>query len=189
MAVFRNYYNRKSHWTITLSCLYLLCSTISCIIGSTTERKRHHHMKLGGYISQLEKSRSILGCPNCLYENQYTKERSESDQLRLEAIKKQILQKLGLRHKPNVTQSLPRDIVWQTLERADEDSDFLLNRYEDFSTTSDRSSAEETVDVDDFYGRTSEIISFAEEDLGCSSSSTKRTATNLYLLHTNPQCN
>lgn len=173
MAVFKNYYNRKTHWTIAVSCLYLLCSIISCNIVSG-ERVRHHHTKKTENHPQLEKIRimedssinPVLNCPNCQFKNEIDRERLETDKLRLEAIKKQILQKLGLRQKPNVTNSLPKEIIWQTLYRAeDENSDFLSNfdREENFSTTSDRSSTLETVDVDDFYGRTSEIIVFAEE--------------------------
>lgn len=173
MAVFKNYYNRKSHWTAALSCLYLLCSTISCTLVNG-ERVRHHHIKINEESrSQLEKSQiedssknPVLSCPNCLYKNDRDRERSETDKLRLEAIKKQILSKLGLRQKPNVTHSLPKEVIWETLYRAeDENSDFLRNfdSEENFSTTSAKSSTMETVDVDDFYGRTSEIISFAEE--------------------------
>ncbi|CAG9861788.1 unnamed protein product [Phyllotreta striolata] len=170
MAVYKNYYNRKAHWTLmAISCLYLLCSIVSA------ERVRHPHMKRAepGW-SQLEKSsssnsnkNSILSCPNCLYENELDREKKETDKLRLEAIKRQILQKLGLRQKPNVTHSLPKEIILETLVRTeDEDSeDFLRNfdRDEIYSTTSARNNIMETVDVDDFYGRTSEIISFAEE--------------------------
>ncbi|KAG5880852.1 hypothetical protein JTB14_034261 [Gonioctena quinquepunctata] len=172
MAVFKNYYNRKFYWAVLVSCLYLLCSTISCTIVSA-ERLRHHHIKIGEEsnsqieISRLEDSskKPLLSCPNCLYENEFDREKSETDKLRLEAIKKQILQKLGLRHKPNVTHSLPREVILETLYRTeDEDSDFSnYGRPEMSSTTSDRSNIMETVDVDDFYGRTSEIITFAEE--------------------------
>lgn len=173
MAVFKNYYNRKSRWTVALSCLYLLCSTISCTLVNG-ERVRHHHIKINEESrSQMEKAQTedssknpVLSCPNCLYKNDRDREKSETDKLRLEAIKKQILSKLGLRQKPNVTHSLPKEVVWETLYRAeDENSDFLRNfdSEENFSTTSAKSSTMETVDVDDFYGRTSEIISFAEE--------------------------
>lgn len=164
MAVFKNYYNRKNRWTVAVSCLYLLCSTISCTMVSA-ERVRHHHVKIDE-PSQIERNHHedssknpSLSCPNCLYED----EKSETDKLRLEAIKRQILQKLGLRQKPNVTHSLPKEVIWETLYRAgDDDSDFLKKFDESFSTTSARSTME-TVDVDDFYGRTSEIIAFAEE--------------------------
>ncbi|XP_057658554.1 inhibin beta chain [Diorhabda carinulata] len=173
MAVYKNYYNRKAHWTITVSCLYLLCSTISCTIVNA-ERLRHPHMKRSGEPSwsQLEKSRiedssknSILNCPNCLFENELDREKKETDRLRLEAIKKQILQKLGLRQKPNVTHSLPKDVILETLYRAEDEENVFLRNFdrEKFSTTSSRNNIMETVDVDDFYGRTSEIISFAEE--------------------------
>ncbi|XP_047102986.1 inhibin beta chain-like, partial [Schistocerca piceifrons] len=77
------------------------------------------------------------------------------DASRIEAIKKQILSKLGLRSKPNVTTALPRAVALDTLERAGGDA----RR----STAADmpRQRSAETV-PDDFYGRTSEIITFAE---------------------------
>ncbi|XP_043947191.1 inhibin beta chain isoform X2 [Drosophila biarmipes] len=42
-----------------------------------------------------------------------------SDQVRLESIKRQILTKLGLSHKPNVSHPLPKQFIWETLYRAD----------------------------------------------------------------------
>lgn len=120
-------------------------------------------------------------CPNCLHKSHHqqsstTTSKSETDNLRLEAIKRQILSKLGLRQKPNVTHSLPKEVVMQTLYRAEDNRDFFENEngggkgghhqhQEDamLSTTSARTTAAEQMDVDDFYGRTSEIISFAEE--------------------------
>lgn len=170
MAVYRNYYNRRTlTWTIMVSCLYLLCSTaistISCSLANG-ERLRHHHMK-----NQVEKSSiledssktPVLGCPNCLFKHDRDRERIESDKLRLEAIKKQILQKLGLRSKPNVTHSLPREVVIETLNRAEERDFFRGYEEDEFPTTSEKDGNIETVDADDFYGRTSEIISFAEQ--------------------------
>lgn len=154
---------------MALSCLYLLCSTITT---TGCERVRHHHIKVSEETRpQLEKAQvedsskgPAPGCPNCLYKNERDRQK-ETDKLRLEAIKKQILTKLGLRQKPNVTHSLPKEIIWETLSRTEEeDSDFFRSFDGDgFSTTSAKSSTAETVDVDDFYGRTSEIISFAEE--------------------------
>lgn len=46
--------------------------------------------------------------------------RLSDDQMRLESIKYQILTKLGLKRKPNITQTLPRHIVMNTLSRANE---------------------------------------------------------------------
>ncbi|XP_050302122.1 inhibin beta chain [Anthonomus grandis grandis] len=174
MAVYRNYYNRRTlSWTVMVSCLYLLCSTAIGTVSSSMangEKLRHHHMK-----NQIEKNPSgfndaakaaSLGCPNCLLYNKHDKdkERIESDKLRLEAIKKQILQKLGLSAKPNVTHSLPREVVLETLSRAEEGDFFSKIEEEEFPTTSEKiRNNMETVDVDDFYGRTSEIISFAEQ--------------------------
>ncbi|XP_012159371.1 uncharacterized protein LOC101448569 isoform X2 [Ceratitis capitata] len=43
----------------------------------------------------------------------------QNDHIRLESIKRQILTKLGLKHKPNVSQTLPRQFIWDTIYRAD----------------------------------------------------------------------
>ncbi|XP_034670463.1 inhibin beta chain [Drosophila subobscura] len=42
-----------------------------------------------------------------------------SDRVRLESIKRQILTKLGLTHKPNVSHPLPKQFIWETIYRAD----------------------------------------------------------------------
>lgn len=42
-----------------------------------------------------------------------------SDQIRLESIKRQILTKLGLTQKPNVSQPMPKQFIWETLYRAE----------------------------------------------------------------------
>lgn len=192
MAVFRNYYNRRRHirWSVTVSCLFLLCSTINCTVTVNGERVRHHHGNKQDqedvYVSQLEKTAMEDRCPNCLHKTHHQQQqqqssKSETDNLRLEAIKRQILSKLGLRQKPNVTHSLPKEVVMQTLYRAEDNRDFSggdggggggggggannAGQPEDamLSTTSARTTGTEQMDVDDFYGRTSEIISFAEE--------------------------
>ncbi|XP_071443075.1 lateral signaling target protein 2 homolog, partial [Hetaerina americana] len=73
----------------------------------------------------------------------------DADNIRLEAIKHQILSKLGLKSKPNVTSPIPRSVVLETLYRAEETRGFM-----------DPTRPPEP--EDDFYGRTSEIITFAE---------------------------
>lgn len=184
--MFRNYYNRRRHirWSVAVFCLFLLCSTINCTVTVNGERVRHHHGNKQDqedvYVSQLEKTAMEDRCPNCLHKSRHQQSatsKSETDNLRLEAIKRQILSKLGLRQKPNVTHSLPKEVVMQTLYRAEDNRDFFVNEngggggtangghQEDamLSTTSARSTAAEQMDIDDFYGRTSEIISFAEE--------------------------
>lgn len=192
-------------------------------------------------IEDSNRKKSILaniGCPNCIYnveEPLISKSSSSSltsstaaamdapaapskDEIRLEAIKFQILSKLGLTAKPNITHELPKQIVLDTLQRADERNANvrqLLNRRRnatmtttadnepdyhrlDYSTSnsindftyntnandnfymysnadasvrdgqgdethSDASSDYDSVPVDDFYGTTTEIISFAEK--------------------------
>ncbi|KAK9874488.1 hypothetical protein WA026_002837 [Henosepilachna vigintioctopunctata] len=162
----------SKNWIVQFSCLYLLFSTISnSLVGG--ERLRHHSHDEDVYVSQLEENlaaKKLVNCPNCLYRNSNNnsnnKDRKvvENDDLRLEVIKKQILSKLGLRNKPNVTYSLPREVVLETLYRA-ENSEFFstYSRDDAISTTSARTDPQDQMDVDDFYGRTSEIISFAEQ--------------------------
>lgn len=158
--------------TLGIFCFCLVHSGVDSNFVSG-ERTRHHHLRQQDdpYVSQLEKtsmedsSKSPLGsCPNCLYKTD-NEIKSETDNLRLEAIKRQILSKLGLRHKPNVTYSLPRELILDTLFRAEDSiaSRNSIRDEDDMSTTSARTSTLDTVDVDDFYGRTSEIISFAEQ--------------------------
>uniref|UniRef100_A0A1A9WQB9 Uncharacterized protein n=1 Tax=Glossina brevipalpis TaxID=37001 RepID=A0A1A9WQB9_9MUSC len=57
---------------------------------------------------------------------------AQSDQLRLESIKQQILSKLGLTRKPNVSHPLPKQFIWDTIYRADginSFSDFTINHH------------------------------------------------------------
>jgi len=121
------------------------------------------------------------------------------DDLRLEAIKHQILQKLGLRTRPDVNRTLasvPRHLALETLYRAEAQtpprysdrsrvdyeseypSEFLYGGDEysyrnlDQETTTTEGNARTTArnyqgydvqeELDDFYARTSEIITFAE---------------------------
>ncbi|KAK5638902.1 hypothetical protein RI129_013197 [Pyrocoelia pectoralis] len=154
--------------------LWLLLTSFNLLlIGGEKIRHHRHGGNDGGdyYRLQLEKSQiddttesPLLGCPNCFYKtNRVLK--SQTDGIRLEAIKRQILSKLGLRQKPNITHSLPRELILETISRAEDgeviSSNFNLDE-DDISTTSARTSHFDNVDVDDFYGRTSEIISFGE---------------------------
>lgn len=76
--------------------------------------------------------------------------RSASCAWRLEVIKQQILSKLGLRARPDVSAALPRAVALDTLYRAGE------VRPAPASTTLP------DAEPDDYYGRTSEVIIFAE---------------------------
>ncbi|XP_015116658.1 inhibin beta chain [Diachasma alloeum] len=137
--------------------------------------------------------RTCPGCPHKHVHNINSKESEPSpDELRLEAIKHQILSKLGLRSRPDVNKTLsqvPRHLALETLYRAeaqpsryiedrrfmDDYSDYYYGR-EDYmyrNVQDERSTQGPTstqgfrergneVEVDDFYARTSEIITFAE---------------------------
>lgn len=154
MEARKNYYG----WSVMVYCVLVLCTA--------AERVRHHHGKPEDdlYVSQLERAAAedvptpVVGCPNCIH-----KQKAEADSMRLEAIKRQILLKLGLRQKPKVTHSLPKEVIMQTLYRAEDNREFFRNLTKEEVTTSKRASSVEMVDADDFFGKTSEIISFAEE--------------------------
>lgn len=104
--------------------------------------------------------------------------RQLSDHSRLEAIKQQILLKLNLSEKPNVTSSIPKQFILDTLDRASasdfkysmmmmqSDNDNLdAEKLQHLKNESkyDEKDADEDSEADDFYGKTKEIISFAEK--------------------------
>lgn len=89
------------------------------------------------------------GCPNCLLEGEEVVERRR-EELRLEAIKRQILSKLGLAARPNVSSAaLPRELVLETVNRAEEG-------------TTLRPELQTNPPLQDGADETSEIIAFAE---------------------------
>lgn len=111
-----------------------------------------------------------------------------SDKSRLESIKFQILLKLGLENKPNVTFPLPKQFIVDTLSRSgdtmmnyimelqSETKDSHDSRLDQFQPQINNESYAEShaakdlnelpmdddQELDDFYGRTREIITFAE---------------------------
>ena len=97
----------------------------------------------------------VHSCPNCPHpKNEH--EQKQLDNLRIENIKQQILSKLGLKTKPNISSSIPRDVLLQTLYRSD-DTRPLLTVSDDGIFQDDNVPLE-----DDYFAKTSEIISFAE---------------------------
>lgn len=113
-----------------------------------------------------------------------------SDHGRLEAIKFQILLKLGLKNKPNVTNTLPKQFIYETLRRSGDPAASKLTDNSVFYKTTETKEAQELAmesmqhldiddesaadiqleelrddeqEIDDFYGRTREIITFAEK--------------------------
>ena len=114
--------------------------------------------------------RSRRQCPSCQPppDSASETERQLADTARLESIKRQILIKLGLQAKPNVSTVPSRDFILETLLRAEESLDSesrpangrRIDGYTDpeVETTTTDGSVE-----DDFFGKTSEIIAFAEQ--------------------------
>jgi inhibin beta len=134
--------------------LFLSVSIVTC--ADCTERHHHH---------QHHKHQHQPPCPNCVQPEQ------KRDEIRLETIKRQILSKLGLKEKPNVTSPVPREVILETLYRAEETGGQqdggggLVTQhvlYDDDSSPAPSSTRPPESEPDDFYGRTSEIIAFAE---------------------------
>lgn len=141
-------------WPILLVFFFILMVNASSV--------RHHHH-----------------CPSCRLNNNHMIAAAEEqhqepavDSARIESIKRQILVKLGLSAKPNVSAIPPRDFILETLLRAEESvldpaaSSYRPHQAEDLfststATTSDSSGSLPVLE-DDFYGKTSEIIAFAE---------------------------
>lgn len=115
-----------------------------------------------------------------------------SDHGRLEAIKFQILLKLGLKNKPNVTNSISKQFIFDALQRSGETKindytmlfqssdnmemhDLVSDQLQQMKTSNQsknedilseelkEAQPEDDHEFDDFYGRTREIISFAEK--------------------------
>ncbi|XP_034938578.1 inhibin beta chain [Chelonus insularis] len=184
--------------------LYLDFSTL--IILFLTPLMLFSHFALGHQENHFR--RICPGCPHQHIHNILRKEISPSpDDLRLEAIKHQILTKLGLRNRPDVNKTMtqvPRHLALETLYRAEAhpnenlgerntyfEKDHRKDGISDFFFTSYKYSYENReseelmtqkimsteslekiendgrhrsteIEIDDFYARTSEIITFAE---------------------------
>jgi len=94
-------------------------------------------------------------------------ERLSADSVRIESIKRQILVKLGLHAKPNVSSVPSRDFILETLIRAEQSLDGDTGTTSTTGSTAATSQDIETTTIDpsvedDFFGKTSEIITFAE---------------------------
>ena len=124
--------------------------------------------------SQLRPRRQ---CPSCQppAASVSETERRSADSARLESIKRQILVKLGLHTKPNVSSVPSRDFILETLLRAEQSLDVETAAAASTSTAASTASVSTsaatrgveatTIDPsveDDFFGKTSEIIAFAE---------------------------
>lgn len=167
--------------------LMLMFLSVSMVIGADcTERhhQHHHHYKHQHPhqdnrhsaqpelqllpSSQLERIPPLPSdCPNCIQRDQKRDRAQNSDVIRLETIKRQILSKLGLKEKPNITAPVPREVIMETLYRAEETGDQQDGSGSDGRIMEDDSAGPASTrapesEPDDFYGRTSEIIAFAE---------------------------
>lgn len=161
--------------------------------SSGSEHGRRHSHKyppqddIDSFLSSLQNSKNIFrkvdnespnepydvevsdpdACPTC----NLARDGGSADEIRLEAIKRQILSKLGLKKKPTITLPVPRDVIFETLSRAGEYPADSAPQSKSADESAD-ADAEELLEnePDDFYGRTSEIITFAEpgESLLCS---------------------
>lgn len=135
----------------------------STISPSRINRHRHQHQN----NNKLKKNRKKLKKKPTNFNRNNKKNKKPSltsDVIRLESIKHQILSKLGLKHKPNVTQLLPKQVIIDTIMRAGEKNFHDKLQQSDYKSDSFQNDIEIDTEPepDDFYGRTREIISFAE---------------------------
>lgn len=132
-----------------------------------------------GALGDRTPARVRRHCPSCQLPATAVQKKPASgahpESARLESIKRQILIKLGLSSKPQLPADAvpPRDVVMETLLRAEESAAGLERTTPSSSPASGRrgpqqqqqhpaSDAESSAVEDDFYGKTSEIIAFAE---------------------------
>ncbi|XP_050522717.1 inhibin beta chain-like [Daktulosphaira vitifoliae] len=129
------------------------CKQASDALPSTANANRHHHRrkhKLRGRRHYDSVARSSL------------------DKQRIEAIKEQILSKLGMTAKPNVTKARSTRFLAEALAveplsgLTATDSDTATGNTLPPSTRFPLSPRDSDSEPDDFYGRTREIIGFAE---------------------------
>jgi inhibin beta len=156
----------------TFRWLWLVFLSVSTVTGTERHHQHHHHYKhphqdtrhsAQPEVQLLPSSPPLPSeCPNC-----NPRDPKRGDEIRLETIKRQILSKLGLKEKPNVTAPIPRDVIMETLYRAEETGDQHDGSGADGRTVEEdvagpASTRAPDSEPDDFYGRTSEIIAFAE---------------------------
>ncbi|XP_076327464.1 inhibin beta chain-like [Tachypleus tridentatus] len=100
----------------------------------------------------------INACPQCLT----VLDRHVGKQLKLEAVKQQILSKLNLHQRPNMTSPVTREVVLEALRRSSGHlfPEALPQDQPAGETTEDQEQDED--DHEEFYGKTSEIIVFSE---------------------------
>lgn len=145
---------------ISLATIFLFLTLALCSAATDNNRKTQSNHNAGVNRSPNNNNNNPHNnnnnskkCPNCR-QSADDAQRQATDELRIEVIKQQILSKLGLKQKPNITSSIPREVVLDTLWRADEGMDLLNPRIQGNRPKSDNG--------DDYYARTSEIITFAE---------------------------
>lgn len=170
-----NIYNKKHHLTdINESefdkrsiiagigcpnCLYNNLDNTFSISFLSSSKKQQNKQKQQKPLAIVHSKRKPIKHTRHQKRQKRKKSNLNSDVIRLESIKHQILSKLGLKHKPNVTQYYPKQVIIDTIMRAGE------KNFNDKLTESDLkhdSVQSEEPEPDDFYGRTREIISFAE---------------------------
>lgn len=129
-----------------------------------------------------------VGCPNC---GALSGSKEQTVHIKVEAIKQQILSKLHLSERPNITATVPRELVMEALRKAHLDTEEArrlfhhrvrhqrprhresgfqgdqIPEYVDRERQPPASAIKGESDdkdqlVDDYYGKTAEVIAFAE---------------------------
>lgn len=143
------------------NCLYNKDNTFSIsFLSSSKKTKQKQQQKPLAIVNSKRKSINHKQNHQKRHQKRKKPQNLNIDVIRLESIKHQILTKLGLKHKPNVTQHYPKQVIIDTIMRAGE-KNFNNDKSHESDLKRDSVQMEEP-EPDDFYGRTREIISFAE---------------------------
>lgn len=144
----------------------LFFSVLTAAASSHTNRShqfRHSGNDINILLSNLQHSKgTVEEAPRLPYEEKGCNPPCTDDDYRREAIKYQILSKLGLKEKPHIRLPVPRDVVLETLYRAG--GNILSGSGKEEAKQASREEDEELSegDSEDYFGKTSEIIAFAE---------------------------
>lgn len=120
---------------------------VACVLGAVIQSLAMPplpHALLLLLLSSCARS----SCPEC-----GISDRQQAARLKLQAIKQQILSKLQMQDRPNITSPLPRKVALEALRQA---------QGEQQGPGDNLDPGEEDAPRDDYYARTSEIIAFAE---------------------------
>ncbi|XP_076361422.1 inhibin beta chain-like [Tachypleus tridentatus] len=130
------------------SVVALVCLVAAALLQSVVQSQNHG--------SRRQDALPINPCPQCLT----VSDRHVSEQLKLEAIKQQILSKLNLNQRPNMTVPVAREVLLEAFQRSS--GHLFLEVLPQDQPVEETVQEQEQEKHEEYYGKTSEIIVFSE---------------------------